>query len=257
MGGTRNCLKLPLETVRNHLQGMIKLGVIHREDGMFSLDETAIKAFRNKQLHKPRRYFDPPDWLSPEDARIIRQLADLDGSLKRLPKQFSHWMAVTRYLTPVFEPGVDYTKKRVNALLMRYNIDTAVLRRFLVDTGVLKRQSALMEAATGGRKSHEHQENELVDFFKALADPSRLKIVGLLTRKPCTVEELAAMLDLRASTISHHLAFLKHIGLVSARAEGYYSVYQLEEKALQEKSKRLLSVPRTWLRYPECGPERL
>jgi len=85
-------------------------------------------------------------------------------------------------------------------------------------------------------------ENELVDFFKALADPSRLKIVGLLARKPCTVEELAAMLDLRASTISHHLSFLKHIGLVSARAEGYYSVYQLEEKALREKSKRLLSI---------------
>jgi biotin operon repressor len=85
-------------------------------------------------------------------------------------------------------------------------------------------------------------ENELVDFFKALADPSRLKIVGLLARKPCTVEELAAMLELSPSTISHHLSFLKHVGLVSAKADGYYNVYQLEEKALQEKSKRLLSV---------------
>ena len=136
----RNCLKLPLETLRKHLLGMIKLGVICREDGMFSLDETAIKAFRNKQLHKPRRYFDPPDWLSPEDAKIIRKLADLDGSLKRLPKQLSHWMAVTRYLIPVFEPGVDYTEKQVNALLIRFNVDTAVLRRYLVDTGMLKRQ---------------------------------------------------------------------------------------------------------------------
>jgi biotin operon repressor len=85
-------------------------------------------------------------------------------------------------------------------------------------------------------------ENELVDFFKALADPSRLKIVGLLARKPCTVEELAAMLDLSASTVSHHLSFLKYVGLVSAQADGYYSVYQLEEKALQEKARRLLSM---------------
>lgn len=84
-------------------------------------------------------------------------------------------------------------------------------------------------------------EVELLDFFKALADPSRLKIVGLLAHQPCTVEQLAAMLKLRASTVSHHLGFLKHVGLVSAKAEGYYSVYQLEEKALQDKSRRLFS----------------
>jgi len=87
----------------------------------------------------------------------------------------------------------------------------------------------------------EETEVELLDFFKALSDPSRLKIVGLLARQPCTVEQLAALLNLRASTVSHHLAFLKHVGLVSARAEGYYSVYQLEKKALQEKSQRLFS----------------
>jgi len=87
----------------------------------------------------------------------------------------------------------------------------------------------------------EEPETELLDFFKALADPSRLKIVGLLARQACTVEELAALLNLRASTVSHHLGFLKHAGLVSARAEGYYSVYRLEEKSLREKTKRLLS----------------
>ena len=87
----------------------------------------------------------------------------------------------------------------------------------------------------------EDPEVELLDFFKALADPSRLKIVGLLARQPCTVEQLAALLNLRASTVSHHLGFLKHVGLVSARAEGYYNVYQLEEKALHEKSQRLFS----------------
>ena len=137
----RNCLALSLEDLRKHLLGMINMGVIRREDGMFSLDETAIKTFRNNQLHKPRRYFDPPDWLSPEDAKIIRKLADVDGSLKHLPKQLSHWMAVTRYLIQIFEPGVDYTEKQVNSLLIHFNIDTAVLRRYLVDTGKLKRQS--------------------------------------------------------------------------------------------------------------------
>ena len=56
-----------------------------------------------------------------------------------------------------------------------------------------------------------------------------------------SVEELAALLNLRAATVSHHLGFLKYVGLVSARAEGYYNVYHLEEQALQEKAKRLFS----------------
>jgi len=76
--------------------------------------------------------------------------------------------------------------------------------------------------------------DELLAFFKALADANRLKIVGLLAQHPYSGEELAALLGLKASTISHHLSRLAEVGLVSARAEGYYSVYQLEEAALQK-----------------------
>jgi len=75
---------------------------------------------------------------------------------------------------------------------------------------------------------------ELVAFFKALADANRLKIVGLLAQQPYSVEQLAAILDLRPSTISHHLSKLAQVGLVSARAESYYNVYQLDEEALQK-----------------------
>ncbi len=81
---------------------------------------------------------------------------------------------------------------------------------------------------------------ELVNFFKALADPNRLKIVGLLAQQPYSVEQLAAILHLRASTISHHLSKLAEVGLVSAKAESYYNVYQLEEETLQ-KTRRLFS----------------
>jgi len=75
---------------------------------------------------------------------------------------------------------------------------------------------------------------ELVTFFKALADANRLKMVGLLAQRPYSGEELAALLDLKASTVSHHLAKLAEAGLVTARAEGYYSVYQLDESSLQK-----------------------
>lgn len=82
---------------------------------------------------------------------------------------------------------------------------------------------------------------ELVNFFKALADPNRLKIVGLLAQRPYSVEELAALLDLKASTVSHHLARLSEAGLVSARTQSYYNVYQLEKEALESKSRSLFS----------------
>jgi len=82
---------------------------------------------------------------------------------------------------------------------------------------------------------------ELVTFFKALADANRLKIVGLLAQQPYSVEELAALLDLKASTVSHHLAKLSQVGLVSAKADSYYNVYQLDEKALEIKSRSLFS----------------
>ena len=83
--------------------------------------------------------------------------------------------------------------------------------------------------------------DEVVTFFKAFADANRLKIVGLLAQQPYSVEELAALLDLKPSTVSHHLAKLAQIGLVSARTESYYNVYQLDEKALETKSRNLFS----------------
>ena len=75
---------------------------------------------------------------------------------------------------------------------------------------------------------------ELLSFFKALADANRLKIVGLLARQAYSGEELAVLLDLKPSTVSHHLSRLADVGLVSARAQGYYSMYSLEEDALQK-----------------------
>jgi predicted transcriptional regulator len=82
---------------------------------------------------------------------------------------------------------------------------------------------------------------ELVTFFKALADANRLKIVGLLAQKPYSVEELAALVNLKPSTISHHLSKLADVGLVHARTESYYNVYQLDKEALDERARSLFT----------------
>jgi predicted transcriptional regulator len=82
---------------------------------------------------------------------------------------------------------------------------------------------------------------ELVTFFKALADANRLKIVGLLAEKPYSVEELAALLKLKPPTISHHLAKLVEAGLVNSRPVSYYNVYQLDRAALEAKTRTMFS----------------
>lgn len=82
---------------------------------------------------------------------------------------------------------------------------------------------------------------DLLPFFKALADANRLKIVGLLARQPLTVEQLAEMLGLSASTVSHHLLILARAGLVSARAQSYYNVYSLEAETFERTVRQLLA----------------
>jgi predicted transcriptional regulator len=78
-------------------------------------------------------------------------------------------------------------------------------------------------------------------FFKSLADESRLRIVGILAGRECSVEELAAMLDLKAPTVSHHLNKLKELGLVRMRAEGTTHVYSLDVETLRALSKDVLT----------------
>jgi DNA-binding HxlR family transcriptional regulator len=85
------------------------------------------------------------------------------------------------------------------------------------------------------------QTTALLMFFKALADANRLKIIGLLANQPSTVEQLASQLALSSSTVSHHLSRLSEAGLVSARAEGYYSIYSLETENLEKLSHMLLA----------------
>lgn len=82
---------------------------------------------------------------------------------------------------------------------------------------------------------------ELVTFFKALADSNRLKIVGLLAERSYSVEELAELLQLKPSTVSHHLARLSEVGLVRAHSESYYNVYQLDKSVLEEKSRTMFT----------------
>jgi DNA-binding transcriptional ArsR family regulator len=81
----------------------------------------------------------------------------------------------------------------------------------------------------------------LLQFFKALANENRLKIVGAIAQQERSVEELASILDLKEPTVSHHLSKLKELQLVRMRAEGNTHYYRLDLKALQRMQKATLT----------------
>lgn len=81
----------------------------------------------------------------------------------------------------------------------------------------------------------------MVNVFKALADESRLRMLGLMAERERSVEELAALLDLKGPTVSHHLARLKGLGLVTMRLEGNTHHYRLDGEALRALNRDLLT----------------
>lgn len=82
----------------------------------------------------------------------------------------------------------------------------------------------------------------MLRFFKALADESRLKIIGILATQECSVEELAVLLELKEPTISHHLTKLKQLELVRMRPEGNTHFYQLDKEVWESMSQEVFDV---------------
>jgi DNA-binding transcriptional ArsR family regulator len=70
-------------------------------------------------------------------------------------------------------------------------------------------------------------------LLSALAAPERLKIVRYLREGPHNVSEIAAMLKAPLVNVSHHMAVLRHAGLVRGRRQGRYVIYSLSPGFLQ------------------------
>lgn len=70
--------------------------------------------------------------------------------------------------------------------------------------------------------------------FKALADPTRRRILELLRAGELTAGELAEHFDMTKPSISHHLSTLKAAGLVDAERDGQSIVYSLSTTVMQD-----------------------
>lgn len=80
----------------------------------------------------------------------------------------------------------------------------------------------------------------IVETFKAIAEPARIRILALLTQRPHSGKELAEAMGLSPSTIAHHMAILKRSGLVRVQREDASHIYELQLSPLFEASQKLL-----------------
>src|SRR4030081_1943353 len=68
---------------------------------------------------------------------------------------------------------------------------------------------------------------EMEDLFKALADATRLRILGLLLTGEVCVCDIHESLKIQQSKASRHLAYLRRSGLVETRRDGLWIHYRL------------------------------
>jgi hypothetical protein len=131
---------LPLKDVALAARRLSRAGLVRRDGhGLALLTDRFSAAARLAAEQAP-----PPEPLSADPAEDAVLSAFLrNGRLVSIPAQRSKRLLVLDHLVRIFEPGVRYPEREVNALLRSWHPDVAALRRYLVDEGLLTRESGI------------------------------------------------------------------------------------------------------------------
>jgi DNA-binding transcriptional ArsR family regulator len=78
----------------------------------------------------------------------------------------------------------------------------------------------------------------LAAIFKALADPTRVRIVSILAQTELCVCDLAATLGMTQSAVSHQLRLMRDLRLVKNRKEGRMVYYALDDEHIRDLFQR-------------------
>jgi ArsR family transcriptional regulator, arsenate/arsenite/antimonite-responsive transcriptional repressor len=91
-----------------------------------------------------------------------------------------------------------------------------------------------------------HKDFNIELLFKALADPTRLRLIKLLGDDEVSVCSCVKVLETHQSKVSRHLAYLRRAGLVTTRRDGKWIHYRLVEPSDPCAAKIVREV-RDWL----------
>ena len=82
--------------------------------------------------------------------------------------------------------------------------------------------------------------------FRALGEPSRLRIVDLLRSGPASVGDISAALRIRQPQVSKHLRVLGESGIVSRESRARHRFYRLEAEPFEEIGRWIDSFEQLW-----------
>ena len=82
------------------------------------------------------------------------------------------------------------------------------------------------------------------ELFRALGDPTRLRILALLRIRQACVCELVELLPVSQPAVSQHLRKLKQVGLVSERRQKYWTYYALRDDLPPAVTELVRDLPR-------------
>ena len=131
---------LPLKDVALAARRLARNGLVHRDGHRLERVTDGFQAAaRAAAASAPA-----PEPLSSDPAEdAVLSAFVRDGRLVSIPAQQSKRRVVLEHLARVFEPGVRYPEREVNALLAVWYADVAALRRYLVDEGLLTREAGV------------------------------------------------------------------------------------------------------------------
>ena len=86
-----------------------------------------------------------------------------------------------------------------------------------------------MIKTTETNQLNERTASQLAELFRALSDPSRLRIVAALMDGEVNVSTLAEIVGISESAVSHQLSTMRHMRLVRARRQGREVYYSLDD----------------------------
>lgn len=81
---------------------------------------------------------------------------------------------------------------------------------------------------------NENKLEELSHIYKALADPTRLRIIYVLSKNSLCVCDIATALDMSQSAISHQLRILRDLNLVKHIRQGKLIIYSLDDDHVEK-----------------------
>jgi hypothetical protein len=131
---------LALKDIALAARRLSRAGLVHRDGHVLALHVDRFGAAARAAAEAAP----PPEPLSEDPAEdAVLSAFVRDGRLVSIPAQLTKRVVILRHIVRVFEPGVRYPEREVNALLAVWHPDVAALRRYLVDEGLLTREAGI------------------------------------------------------------------------------------------------------------------